>query len=101
MADRLVCPRSRSPDMTLSWTEGAIADLEHIRRYLSAIGPGAEGRLAAHLIALGDTLDAVETGPAPEVADVQILPPFLLRLHRIDAGRVVAAVRQEDGFHIR
>jgi plasmid stabilization system protein ParE len=82
--------------VALIWTEGAIADLEHIRRYLGAIGRGAETRLAWAAIDTARRLDAYADHPAG-CHDVALLRPFVLRVHGAGPTGFVLSVRQRGG----
>lgn len=82
----------------LSWTEGAIADLDHIRRYVSAFDLQAARRLADRIAVVAGRLEseAVHCG----VAERSIVPPFLLRFHVDPEGAVIHAVRHSNGARI-
>ena len=73
----------------IHWTEGAVADLERIRAYLSAIDPRSAQRLADRLIAATQAL-----GPSSDaVTEVPVTYPYLIRC-RCDADAIlIDAVR--------
>lgn len=79
--------------MSLIWTEGAVTDLEHVRRYLRAIGGGAELRLAWAIVDTSRRLDAAPVH-ADGCHDVPLLAPFVLRVHGEGPTAFVLAVRQ-------
>lgn len=71
------------------WTEGAVADLERIRAYLSAIDPRSAQRLADRLIAATGAL-----GPPPDaVMEVAVTYPYLIRCRRDADAILIDAVR--------
>ena len=88
--------------MGLSWTEGSIADLEHIRRYVTAFQPGAARRLAWRIVAIAQALDAQGSdGPeSEEIVEHPIAYPFLLRYRRSGGDAVVLAVRHSHEARI-
>ena len=70
----------------LVWTEGAIADLEHIRRYVTAFHPGAARRLADRIATTAATLSDAGSGAAERA----IVFPYLIRYRH--AGRDIAVI---------
>ncbi len=74
-----------------SWTEGAIADLDHIRRYVTAFDPRAARRLADRIATAASGLGSEKM--CGDVAERSIVYPYLLRFACDDAGPVVMAVR--------
>ena len=82
----------------LSWTEGAIADLDHIRRYVSAFDHAAARRLADRIAAVAGLL---ESDDLPEgVQERSIVPPFLLRFRIGTDGAIIHAVRHSNHARI-
>jgi len=75
----------------LRWTEGALADLDHIRRYVSAFDQGAARRLADRIATAAQALlaDDLPIG----VTDRPIVAPYMLRVGVDDDGMIVHAVR--------
>ena len=78
--------------MALSWTESAIADLEHIRRYVTAVDRAAARRLADRIVAVATTIEHGPASPAGSIAEVAVADPFVIRYRR-GAHPVVMTVR--------
>lgn len=88
--------------MRLAWTESAIVDLEHIRRYVTAFRPEAATRLARRIAAaaaLLETRAAAGTGH-PGIGQIAIVYPFLIR-YRVADEMVVLSVRHSTRAMIR
>ena len=88
--------------MGVSWTEGSIADLEHIRRYITAFQPGAARRLAWRIVAVAQALEAEASGGpgSEEIVERAIAYPYLLRYRRSGGDAVVLGVRHSHDARI-
>ncbi len=77
------------------WTVSALADLEDIRRYIGTFNPHAAQRIAARLIAAGNSLvDFPDRGrpvPDTDLREATVVYPYIIRYirHRVDGDRVV------------
>jgi plasmid stabilization system protein ParE len=76
----------------LTWTEGAIADLDRIRRYVTAVDPHAARRLADRIEAVVTALESEGVASA-DVAERPIVYPYLLRYTGQAGGVTITAVR--------
>ncbi|MDE0880176.1 MAG: type II toxin-antitoxin system RelE/ParE family toxin [Sphingomonas bacterium] len=86
------------------WTEGAVADLDHIRRYLAQIDPRATRRLADRIADTVVTLSAAQAATRPLAGagrgEIAITYPYLLR-YRAEAGTIIVdAVRHASEARI-
>ena len=80
----------------LVWTEGSIADLEHIRRYVTAFHPDAARRLADSIAATAATLPPAGEG----IAERTIVFPYLIRYLRVGRDIAIMTVRHSGRAHI-
>ena len=83
----------------LTWTEGAIADLDHIRRYVTAVDPRAARRLADRIEAVATALESEEAVSA-DIAERPIVYPYLLRYTAQTDGVTITAVRHASSAQI-
>lgn len=81
-----------------SWTEGAIADLDHIRRYVTAFDPRAARRLADRIAETASGLGSEKV--CGDVAERSIVYPYLLRFTCDETGVIVIAVRHASQARI-
>ena len=86
--------------MPLVWTEGAIADLEHIRRYLTAFDPAAARRFATRVATLARSLEQEEAARPAGIDHIQTLRPFTIR-YRLAAGELVIMWVRQTRDYIR
>lgn len=84
--------------MRMLWTEGAVADLDHIRRYVTAFDPEAARRLADRIATVTSALESEEMEVG--VAERPIVYPYLLRYLVEEGGITVMAVRHSSEARI-
>jgi plasmid stabilization system protein ParE len=91
-------PSRPEPVPSLEWSEGAIADLEHIRRYLTAFDPAAACRFADRVTAMAAALERDAAVLPPGIGRRDTLRPFTLRYHLAHGALAVMWIRQtHDG----
>jgi plasmid stabilization system protein ParE len=84
---------------SLVWSEGAIADLEHIRRYLTAFDPAAARRFADRVTAVAEVLGQQAAALSPGIGQHDRLRPFTLRYHVTNGSLAVMWIRQTHDGH--
>ena len=83
----------------VKWTEGAIGDLEHIRRYVSAFQLTAANRLAARIgEVVSDLADA--PGDMDAIRERAVIHPYRLRYRLVDGMLVVLGLRHGSDARI-
>lgn len=78
----------------IAWTEGAVADLDHIRRYVAAFDAAAAQRLADRIAVVTGRL--AEEQIADGTLEWAIVPPFLLRFRADADSAIILAVRHSS-----
>ena len=78
------------------WTEGSIADLEHIRRYVTAFRPEAARRLADRIAAAAASLSPTDGS----MGERMIVFPYLLRYRMVGRDIAITTVRHSDRARI-
>jgi plasmid stabilization system protein ParE len=77
---------------TVVWTLSALTDVADIRRYIATFNPHAAQRLAARLIATGNSLvtfpDRGRPVPDTDLREATVVYPYIIR-YRVDGDRVL------------
>ena len=80
----------------VAWTDQAIRDLIAIGQYIEGFNPNAAGKVAAGLIAPGESLRAFPNRGRqvrPGVRELTSFPPYLLRYAVLETGVRIIAIR--------